>query len=295
MTTRHLEVFLAVARVGSMSGAAKELYISQPTVSQVIAELEEHYHTRLFERLQKRLYITPAGQQLQRYAQQITDLFSQMDQEMDHTAHHRLLRVGATITIGSCLLPGLVARFESVCPSTQVQAYVDNTQAIEGMLCRSELDLALVEGKISSPQLRTFDVLDDQLVLICAPDHPLAKQNKVTPQQLQGQQFIMRETGSGTRALFEEFLRQNQVQINVKWSCHSSDSVLAAVAAGQGLAMLSLVLVQKPAAQGQVAILPLQRAGLSRSFQLVYHKDKYLSAVMRQFIKSLPHAPPVLG
>ena len=168
MTFRHLKIFIAVAQTGSMSAAARELYIAQPTVSQVIAEIENEYGIRLFERLSRRLYITREGRQLLDYARHITALFEEMERDLHYASRNRTLRVGATITVGSCVLPALVARFEAENPSDTVEVLVDNTRVIEEKILSSELDFGLVEGDVTEPDLLSRPVLRDELVLICA-------------------------------------------------------------------------------------------------------------------------------
>lgn len=153
MTFRHLKIFIAVAQTGSMSAAARELYIAQPTVSQVIAEIENEYGIRLFERLSRRLYITREGRQLLDYARHITALFEEMERDLHYASRNRTLRVGATITVGSCVLPALVARFEAENPSDTVEVLVDNTRVIEEKILSSELDFGLVEGDVTEADL----------------------------------------------------------------------------------------------------------------------------------------------
>ena len=107
MTLRHLEIFLAVAETGSMRKAAEQLYISQPTVSGAIRELEEEYDVLLFERLNQRLFITPEGRQLTIYARELLSLFHEMEYTLRHSSDHAILRIGATLTVGTCVLPAV--------------------------------------------------------------------------------------------------------------------------------------------------------------------------------------------
>ena len=276
-TIRHLRIFIAVAEAGKMSLAAKSLYIAQPTVSQAMAEIEAEYGVRLFERLSKKLRITQQGQLLLTYARRIVSLFDEMERDMRDAAVPSLLRVGATVTAGAGLLPQLAAQHEASQPQARIQAYVDNTQVVEQMLLRGELDLAIIEGTISSPELTTEPVAEDELILACGPGHPLAGQSCVRPEQLEGQAFILREQGSGVRARFEQYLSDRRIQIQTKWVCHSADAILSAAAAGQGLAVVSELLAEPWFRQGLLRRLPLSDARLTRQFCLVWHKDKYLS------------------
>ena len=197
MTIRHLRIFIAVAETGKMGLAAKQLYIAQPTVSQVISDMEKSYGVKLFERLSKKLYITPQGERLLSYARHIVSLFDEMERSMRNSSAQVLLRVGATITVGACVLSPIIHRYEELFPLSQVQVFVDNTRLIEEMLLESQLDVALVEGSVESPDLCTLPVIEDELVLACAPDHPFAFRETLHPEELEGQNFVLREKGSG--------------------------------------------------------------------------------------------------
>lgn len=288
MTIRHLQIFIAVADTGTMSLAAKQLYISQPTVSQVISEMESSYGVRLFERLSRRLYITDAGKQLLKYARHIVASFEEMERGLHDASEHPILRIGATITVGSCILTGIIRRFETKCPQIQVQAYVDNTRSIEKMILESELDLALVEGLVSEEDIVAQPMIDDELVLVCGMQHPFAQKQGCIAEELRGQAFILREEGSGTRARFEGYLNAHGVEIFPKWVCHSSDSILKAVEGGQGLSVLSKLLAEPSIGAGKLHQISLSDARLTRFFSLIYHKNKFLSEPLLQLIKEIP-------
>ena len=287
MTFRHLKIFIAVAQTGSMSAAARELYIAQPTVSQVIAEIENEYGIRLFERLSRRLYITREGRQLLDYARHITALFEEMERDLHYASRNRTLRVGATITVGSCVLPTLVARFEAENPSDTVEVLVDNTRVIEEKILSSELDFGLVEGDVTEPDLLSRPVLRDELVLICAEGHPFCSRTRITMAGLEGEPFVLREPGSGTREQFEAELEHRGIHVRAKWVCHSADSILEAVARGQGLSVISRRLAEQALPIKKLRILPIQDAELSRTFNLVYHRNKFLSEPIQAFFQLL--------
>ena len=131
MTLRHLKIFVAVAETKSMSAAARRCFITQPTVSQTIHELEEHYHTILFERLSRKLYITEAGKNLLSHARQVIDQFEQLEQSMADDSITQRLRIGATLTVGVCLLPHILNDFQEEMPAVSTYSYISNTADIE--------------------------------------------------------------------------------------------------------------------------------------------------------------------
>ena len=172
MTIRHLTIFVAVADLGSMSAAAASLYLSQPTVSQAIRELEKHYNGLLFERLGKKLYLTERGQLLLPQARNLIRQFQQLEELMLNQGQSSTLKLGSTITVGTCLTPFLIPRLQKNCPEIRVHSYVSNTKDIEQKLLRSELDVGIVEGEILSPDLTVLPIIDDCLVLAVGKDHP---------------------------------------------------------------------------------------------------------------------------
>ena len=288
MTIRHLKIFIAVAQTGKMGAAAKQLYISQPTVSQVIAEIEETYGVKLFERLSKKLYITKEGQKLLDYARHITALFEEMERDLHYASNHPSLRIGATITVGSCVLPQMVRDFERNHPTTTVEVLVDNTQVITENILSSQLDFGLVEGQVTNPDLISRPVLEDELVLICGREHPFWNRKRICLADLQNQPFVLREPGSGTRERLESVLRQHNIGIQAKWVCHSADSILEAVSQGQGLSVLSRRLAEQAALNKELHILPIQDVKLLRTFNLVYHRNKFLSQPIQAFFAQFP-------
>lgn len=284
MTIRHLKVLIAVADSGKMSTAAEKLFIAQPTVSQAIAEIEQHYGVKVFERLSKRLYLTAAGEKLLGYARHIVTLFDEMEVELQYTSEHPYMKVGATITVGACVLPQLIRRFEQKYPRYRADVYIDNTRVIEQKLIKSELDIGLVEGQVKSTDLIVRPVIQDELVLVCAPGDPLAHQNCVKAQELEGLPFILREQGSGTRELFEHYLGQHQIKVHEKWVCHSAEAIRNAVKEGQGISVISRRLVEHDLSQGSLVSVQLEGDTLTRDFCLIYHKNKFLSPALTQLI-----------
>ena len=196
MTLRHLTIFLTVAQQGSMSGAARALYLSQPTVSQAIGELEKHYNGLLFERLGKKLYLTDRGKLLLPHAEQLVQQFRQVEELMLNQGQSSTLKLGSTITVGTCLTPSVVVALQEHFPEMSVYSYVSNTRDIEEKLLKSELDAAVVEGEILSSDLIVLPVIDDSLVLAVGKKHPFYTRQELTVSDLQGQSFSMRESAA---------------------------------------------------------------------------------------------------
>lgn len=281
MTIRHLKIFIAVAEEGKMSQASQRLFLTQPTVSQAIRELEEHYQVRLFERLSRKLYITEEGKKLLLYARQAVEQFDRVEKQMasmDGTEH---LRIGATLTVGDTLLAQLVNQLESRNPDLDVYSFVGNTSLVEEKLLTTELTVGVVEGNIKSSDLISIPLVEDFLVLACAWDHPFSEKKVLYPKDLENQRFAMRERGSGTRALFEWYLNQKGVKVRTVVESNTMNAIIHAVTESGCLAVVSVRLLEEEIKKGSVRIFCAENGQWDRYFKIVYHKDRYQTEGMR--------------
>lgn len=284
MTLRHLKIFLTVADCGKMRRAAEKLYISQPSVSQAIAELEAYYHVKLFERLSQKLYITRSGELLLSYARYIIDSFDKMEQALLESSENPQIRIGGSVSVGTALLNGLIDKLERAVPAVRVQVIVDNTSAIEAMVCDSRLDLGVVEGMVISEDVIKLPVCEDELVLIAGRSHPFYGRETVRLEELEHQVFISREHGSADRNQFEQLLTDAGISLDRKWSCTNTETIKNIVSEGKGIAVLSKLLIEKEVLEGSLKALRIQEKKISREFKLIYHKNKFISDTMKEFI-----------
>lgn len=274
MTIRHLKIFLQVADTGTMSAAAKNLYMTQPTVSQAIRELEEHYQTLLFERHAKKLYITEAGRQLYAYARQVLAQFDAMEERMSFANRRDRLRIGATVSVGGSILSPLVRDFRARFPKLDVFCFIDNTQEIEQRLLATELDVGIIEGFIKSPDIVTVPLMEDPLVLACSSNHPLASRQILHKEDLEGQEFVIREKGSGTRELLERFLLTHNIQIRIAFEAHTPDAIKNALRYNHCITLISSRLLEQELRSGEFTAFSHESAEWNRYFRLACHKYK---------------------
>lgn len=285
LTIRHLKIFIEVADSGKMSIAAAKFFISQPTVSQAIKELEEHYGALLFERLCKKLYITEKGKKLLAYARNVVKQFDDMEEMMFQTSHVKKIRIGATVTVGNCLISDIIKGFKEINPDVETYSYVNNTKIIEEKLLKSELDIAIVEGIIKSPDLISIPEVNDCLILACSTKHPFAQKKIVRLSELPNENFAMREQGSGTRELFERYMIENGLPIKIAYEGNSSGSIKKAVIDNQCLAVISIRLVEEEIKSGQIHVIQNMECDWDRYFSVVYHKNKLVSEEMKSLIE----------
>ena len=284
MTIRHLQIFVAVADCGKMRAAAERLHISQPSVSQAVRELESYYNIKLFERLSQRIYITETGKKLLPYARHIIDSFETMEGFINDTSSGNVIRVGGSVSVGTRLLPPMIKSLENEVPDVDVCVIVDNTAAIEGKIQRSELDIAVVEGIVRCDELVKKDIYDDELVLVVGPEHELFNHPGIKLKELTKHALISRESGSVERNQFEQFLLEHDIKMKNKWSCSNTETIKKAVLNGEGIAILSRMVIEKEIAAGEVRVLNVENTRMKRKIKLIYHKNKYISQSMKQFI-----------
>lgn len=276
MTIRHLKIFIEVVECGTMSTAAQKLFLSQPSVSQAIRELEEHYHTPLFERFSRKLFITEAGKICYGYAKQVITQFDQMEKHMTEALREHL-RIGATVSVSNSILPEIVKELHREQPALDIYCFGSNTQIIEQKLLNMELDVGIVEGDVKAPELVSIPLVRDFMVLTCSMDHPFGKKDVVYAKDLKDREFVMRESGSGTRELFENYLERHQVPIKIAFEENTPGAILKAVRVNQCMAVLSVRLIEDEVREGKLRAFQQQEKEWNRHFSLVYHRDKMLS------------------
>ena len=238
-TLRQLKVFVVTAEHKKMSMAANQLFISQSSISQIISELEKEYDVVLFERKARELKITEAGKLLLERAKKIVNINEALEADMKNFKSIRPLRIGVTMSIGPTILTRLIKEFKTRFPDVDVTVKVTNTSHIEMLLLSNELDVALVDGIIQHPSITSKKTFEDNLVFICGKESPFFGRNHVSITELSKQPFILREKGSGSRAVFESVMKSYQIDYRVQWESISVGVIHSAVENNFGLGVLS--------------------------------------------------------
>jgi len=283
MTLRSLEIFTAVVDHGSMTRAAKVLFISQSSISQCIAEIEQKYDVLLFERLPSGLSLTPTGKALVHHARNLLAAEKAIEDFLSHESRKLHLRIGATATVGACIISGLAAEMQKHIPDIDLRIHVANTRAIEEMILKNELDIALIEGNVKSPDIVVKTETDDRLVLICSVKHPFHERDSIHVKELDGVPLILREVGSGTRAHCEEILQLGGIKPNIRFDCISFDAILDAVENDLGVSLVSERLAAKWQEKGGFHVCSIKGAEIDRSFRLIHHRNKYFTEPLHLF------------
>lgn len=291
-TLRQLKVFITTAEYKKMSRAAEHLYISQPTISQIISDLEKEYQVTLFERHSKELKITPAGKLLLDNARQIVAIHEILEQNMKAINSLQPLRIGATMTIGIHLMGKLTKEMNELYPNIETFVSVTNTRKILEMLLHNELDIALVEGVITHEEIITKPIFVDNLCIICSSEHPLATKKTIVVEDLHNQNFLLREKGSGTRAIFEKLMLVHHVPYKVTWESSSTPAIIDGVEKNLGLGFVSERCISEHVTKGSIHACPAPDINLKRFFYLCYNKSHPITPQMQNFISYINTLPP---
>ena len=288
MADRRLRVFHAVAKHLSFTKAAEALFMTQPAVTFQIKQLEEEFNTRLFDRSQGRIALTTAGALALEYAERILALSTELDTRMKETSGQLAgpLLLGASMTIGEYVLPQLIGKFKASFPAVVPTLFVGNSEAVQERVAERTLDLGFIEGDSHLASLQSEVCCDDELQVVCAPSHALAKESFALPASLACHAYIGREAGSGTRAVIDHYLQAAGVvpeSLNTVVELGSPEAIKGLVATGMGFAIMSRVIVAKELQLGQLVQVPLKPA-MMRNFSVVYPKERFHSRLVASFL-----------
>jgi len=286
-TLRQLQIFLAVARHSNVSRAAEELSLSQSAISTALSEFERHYDLQLFDRSGKRLQLNSIGTALRSRAEALLAQADEFEQLLKGKQALGALRIGATQTIASYLLPDLIAEFFNRQGDLPLHVTQGNTAAICAQVLNFELDVALIEGEWSHPDLQIDSWRDDELVVIAAANHPLAKKSSLSENHLLGADWIVREKGSGTRQAFERAMHGILPNLKIRLELQHSEAIKRAVIQGLGLSCLSRIAVVEQLQNGTLVSLNVPRRDFRREFYRVERKNKYRPALLQQWLDFL--------
>ncbi|MCI9576076.1 MAG: LysR family transcriptional regulator [Clostridiales bacterium] len=284
MTLRHIKIFVAVCEYQSVTTAAEHLYLAQPSVSLAIRELEEYYGVKLFDRISRKLYLTSFGEEFLNYASHIISLFEEMETGMKNWDSVGVLRIGSSVTIGTYLMPQYVLEFQKKYPKMHLKIFVDNASMIEKMILANEIDFALTEGIVHSPHVAYKKFMDDELILLCSPNHPFSQKQKVSLSDLSDQDFILREKGSSTRELFDSVLLSHQMEIQPIWESINPQAIIKAVECGLGISILPYQLVKEELKNQQICRIWVEEISFKREYFIIHHKNKFLSKSAQAFM-----------
>jgi DNA-binding transcriptional LysR family regulator len=284
LTLRQLKVFEAVARLGSYTRAAEELHLTQPAVSMQIKQLEEGAGLPLFEQLGKKIYLTPAGEEMQHYCRVIAQQLDEVDRvmaEMKGMKRGRL--VIAVASTANYFAPRLLATFSQRHPEITISLDVTNREGLLEHLDANDTDLVIMGRPPEGLDLVAEPFTENPLVVIAAPDHPLVATGHIPLEWLQQETFVVREQGSGTRTAMDRFFAEKGVRLSTGMEMSSNEAIKQAVQAGLGLGIVSVHTLQLELETRRLAVLDVEYFPILRHWYVVHRRGKRLSPVAQSF------------
>ncbi len=286
-TFRQLEIFESIARLGSFTRASEELYLTQPTVSMQMKKLTDIVGSPLVEQVGKKVLLTEDGREL---AQATREIFAILDRYTMSVAQRRGLEKGhlklMAITTASYFAPRLLGGFAKLHPGIDVSLRVTNKEQVLASMADNLDDLYLLGQPPDEIEVVATPIMDNPIVVLAAPGHPLAKEKHIPLARLAQERWVMREAGSGTRKAIERLFREQGLEIRPRLELGSNEAIKQAILAGLGISALSChaLTLHQP---GQFAVLDAEKFPIQRHWYAAYPVGRQVSVVARAFLDFL--------
>jgi DNA-binding transcriptional LysR family regulator len=284
LTLHQLNILQAVARGGSFSRASAELHLSQPAVSMQIRQLEESLGLPLFEQIGKRIHLTEAGKEVLTYARAITHQLDELEGVLNRLKGLSGGRLRISVaTTANYFIPTLLGTFSRRYPSVTVSLDVTNRETLLRQLSENTVDLVIMGQPPAATDVEAEAFMDNPLVVVAPPDHPLARKKKIPLARLQEETFLVRESGSGTRSAMERFFNERGMKLKTGMEVGSNEAIKQSVQAGLGLGLLSRATIEQELTLKRLVVLDIEDFPIMRHWYVVHRKGKRLSAAADAF------------
>lgn len=296
LTLRQLEVFASVARHLSHSRAAEELYLSQPAVSMQIKQLEQNIGLPLLEQVGKQLHLTEAGREMLHYSLSITQQLQEMEEVFNAMKglEHGHLNI-SVVSTANYFMPQLLAKFIQAHPKIKVTLSVANRDAVIKQLSDNVADLAIMGQPPEGTDMFAQTFMENPLVVIATPKHPLAHNKKIQPHQLANETFLLREKGSGTRGVVERFFSGYKLSLPTHMTMDTNEAIKQSVQAGMGIGIISLHGIELELETKRLVVLDVEHFPILRHWYIVSRINKRPSLAAQEFEKFLLSTAPYLS
>ncbi len=286
MNIRKLEIFYKTAKCLNMSQVAKDMYISQPSISQCISEIESEIGTKLFDRIGKKLYLTHEGKIFYEYTRRILNIYEEGINVVRSSKSNKVkLVIGASTTIGTYIMPYIIHKFNKKEKDIEISMIIDNKHNIEELILNNKVDIAFIEGTVNSKEIILKDIWTDELVFISSINHEWNGKKYLDIEDLKNNKFIIREDGSGTRQRFEGFLENNDIKINSYIELSNLEAILNYVKLNIGVSCVPYMSVLSEENSKSINVYRIKDHKINRSLYSAIHKDKYISKPIECFMK----------
>ncbi|MCR5654392.1 MAG: LysR family transcriptional regulator [Lachnospiraceae bacterium] len=285
MTIRHLKLFLEVYKTMNITKAAENVNMTQPTVTRAIQELEEHYGMKFFDRINRRLSATEAGNKFYSYAGKTIEAFEHMESSMSEWHQKEVIRIGATISIGSVLIPQIVNTFKKRHPDVLIKISVDNCEHLQQLLYDNQLDFALLEGFVPGEHIYYEAFTEDELVLLLQPNDERCKKKVISFEELADDAFLLREKGSVGRNYVDVLFSSHGLPLDPVMESVSVHTIVNAVHSGLGISIVPKNLVKHSITSGFVGSCEIEDVNMVRKNYIVWHEGKYITDTMHELME----------
>ncbi len=271
MTLKHLKIFLSVAKHENITRAAEELFMTQPAVSLAIAQLEENYQVKLFDRAKQRIKLTEHGKELLQYANSIINNFEEFENLAYNKAKKVIVKLGTSLSIGEKLLPSMLKDYEN---KDNITFSIAPSDKIIELVLSGNLDLGLIETNDIDSRLTVINLTKDSLILVASKNYPVPSEIKV--EDLIQYPLLLRNSGTGVRNTFDNLIKSRNIIIKPKVESMSNLSLLEFAKKGYGIAILPSLIYNE--LNNELKIIKIKNVDLIRQISLVYKNNKLLSS-----------------
>ncbi len=280
MTIRHLKVFICVCKHCNMTKAAEELFIAQPAVSNTIAEIEKNYNVKLFERINKRLFLTDEGKGLLIKAQEAVTAFEEFEEQALNSSKKPLLKIGSSLTIGKQKLPWLLRKLKENFEDIDFQISINQTSIIESKILSGSLDFAFIQGKPSDPNIDSKLVDCNTLIVVCGKKYNMP--DTITLKELCNYDLLLREDESVSREFLDHIFALENIVVTPIMESISNQALISATAQNLGVTIMPESMLTRQLANGAIRKITVSDYEFARNSYLIYHKDKTFNSVKKE-------------
>lgn len=285
MTIRDLEIFIEVVRAKNMSNAAKNLKISQPTVSHAISQIENEYNVKLFDRISKKLYITDVGLRLYDFALNILEQFEDtvVFLQSSSTAHN--INLGVSSNFSSQFLLEIIDDYEKKKEDVSLRVYVDSREKIIEKLNSGVINLAIIDGDAGICDNSAESFYEDEIFIISSKDSDIKDKEVLDAEDLRNKKFVLGDLDDNSKKMLLNFLRERGIPIDLKFICQNKDMVLNIVKNSDALSIGA----SSSFKDEDVVKHRLEDLSIKRTYYMVYHNDAFLKKDMKNFVSFVKH------
>jgi len=286
MNLNQLKIFYLAAKYGNLSLAAKDLNITQPAVTKGIQRIQEHYDVMFTNRFGKKLALTDAGEALYGIAEKIFEMERYAEDSIREFQKLKKghIRIHASESFGAYYLPSIMTPFCKANPFVKISVNILPTEHVLGNIVELKNDLGFISYPVEHEKILIREILEDRLVLLVPPGHPLIHKGPIDPRELENQPMIVHEAGSAPRTAIDKFIGDNKISVNIPLELSSNRAIKKAVEGGLGVALISRKVAEEEIERGELVAIPLSDQSITRKFYLVHHRDKYISELLQGLI-----------